>query len=161
MKRTLLFVGLATLLAGGQAQSQMPAAGHTMLTPAEFKWAPAPPGLPPGAEAALLEGDPAIAGKSFTLRVKLPDGYKVPPHWHPADEHVTVLSGTLMFGMGETFDVGKMKALTAGSFALAAKDTRHFVQAKGATVIQVHATGPFGITYVSAADDPRLKKPSN
>ena len=162
MRRMMTLVAPALLLATATAVSQAPApSGHTMLTPGEMKWAPAPPGLPPGAEAAVLDGDPAVAGKPFTLRVKLPAGYKVPPHWHPVDENVTVLSGALMFGMGDRFDEGAMKALAPGSFVSTPKDMRHYVQAKGATVIQVSGIGPFGITYVNAADDPRTKKPTS
>jgi quercetin dioxygenase-like cupin family protein len=105
----------------------------------------------------VLAGDPAAAGSAFTLRVKMPAGYKVPPHWHPADENLTVLQGTLMAGMGDTFDAAAMKTLTAGSFATMPKEMRHYVRAKTATVIQVHGTGPFAITYVNPADDPRTK----
>jgi len=157
MKRLLMFVGLATLCSGALTVAQQPASGHVLVSPPAIKWGPAPPGLPPGGEAAVLAGDPAVAGELFTLRLKLPAGYKVPPHWHPGDESVTVVSGQLMVGMGETFDAAKMHALGAGSFAKMPKEMRHYAQAKGATIIQVHGIGPFGITYVNAADDPRGK----
>jgi hypothetical protein len=35
--------------------------------------------------------------------------------------------------------------------------TRHFAWTKGETVVQLHGTGPWGINYVNAADDPRKK----
>lgn len=165
MKRTLLFVGLAMLCGSGLAALQQPSTGpvgtHTMITADTLKWGPPPPGLPAGSEVAVLSGDPAKAGEVFTLRVKMPAGYKVSPHWHPGDEHVSVLSGQLMLGMGETFDAAKMQAMAAGSFASMPKEMRHYVQAKGPTVIQVHGIGPFGITYVNPADDPRSKPPTN
>ena len=157
MKRLLMFVGLATLCSGTLTVAQQPASGHVLVSPPAIKWGPAPPGLPPGAEAAVLAGDPTVAGEVFPLRLKTPAGYQVPPHWHPGDESVTVVSGQLMVGMGETFDAAKMHALGAGSFAKMPKEMRHYAQAKGATVLQVHGIGPFGITYVNAADDPRGK----
>ena len=87
----------------------------------------------------------------------MPDGYKVPPHWHPTDENVTVIQGTLMVGKGESFSADHSKALTAGSFARMPRGMRHFAWAKGETIIQVHGVGPFDIIYVNAADDPRKK----
>lgn len=139
---------------GGHAKGE---AGHVALTPHQIKWMPAPPSLPPGAQAAILSGDPSKAGVPYVIRVKLPDGYKVPPHWHPVDENVTVLHGTFLMGRGEKFDVHATTELPAGSFSRMPKETRHFAQAKGETVIQVHGIGPFEIHYVNPADDPRKK----
>ena len=130
---------------------------HVMVTPDQVKWGPGPPALPPGAQMALLDGDPSKAGALFTIRAKMPDGYKVPPHWHPTDENVTVLQGTFMMGLGEKFDPAKAHAMKAGSFARMPKEARHFAMAKGETLIQVHAIGPFEVTYVNASDDPRNK----
>ena len=132
-------------------------AGHTATTPDELKWGPAPPGLPSGAQMAVVSGDPSKAGGSYTIRTKFPDGYKVPPHWHPNDENVTVIQGTINLGMGDKFDESAAKALPAGSFALMPKNMRHFAFASGETIIQIHGTGPFTITYVNPADDPRRK----
>src|SRR4051794_16362537 len=81
------------------AAKQAPAAKHVMLLPGDLKWGPGPPGLPAGAQAAVIDGDPGKAGL-FTIRAKMPDGYKIPPHSHPTDEHLTVLSGTLKAGSG-------------------------------------------------------------
>jgi len=134
-----------------------PPAKHVMHNAADLKWGPAPPGLPPGAQTAVVEGDPAVKGRPFVIRAKMSDGYRVPPHWHPTDENVTVLSGTLMAGTGDKFDQASMTALTAGGFSNMKANLRHYVQAKGETVIQVHGVGPFAITYVNPADDPRKK----
>jgi hypothetical protein len=131
--------------------------GHTMVTPDKLKWGKTPPGLPPGGEMAVLTGDPSKAGSPYVLRAKLPDGYKVPPHWHPSDENVTVLKGVLGMGMGETFNKAAGTELPAGSFARMPKGVRHFAWAKGETVIQVHGIGPFDIHYVDPGDDPRKK----
>ncbi len=131
---------------------------HVVVKPADIKWGPAPPGLPPGAEAAVLSGDPSKAGGLYTLRAKLPDGYVVPPHWHGSDENVTVLKGTLLIGKGMKLEADHFQELTVGSFMRMPKEMRHYAKAKGETIIQVHGVGPFDITYVNAADDPRKKK---
>ena len=143
-----------TAAAGAVAVAQ---GGHTAMNTSEMKWGPSPPALPPGAEAAILDGDPAKAGEPFTVRLKFPDGYKVPPHWHPTDERVVVISGTLMLGIGEKAEMSKMHTLTAGAFAKMPKEVRHYAAAKGATVIQVYGTGPFEVNYVNPNDDPRKK----
>lgn len=117
---------------------------------------PAPDALPPGAEMAVLQGDPSVAGALFTIRLRLPDGYVLPPHWHPTDEHVTVIKGTFRVGLGDTFDrKAFLPALRAGGFISAPANANHFAQAKGRTIVQVHAVGPFAITYVHPEDDPR------
>jgi quercetin dioxygenase-like cupin family protein len=130
---------------------------HVMMPASEVKWGPGPPALPPGAQLALLEGDPTKAGGTYVIRAKLPDGYRIPPHWHPVTENVTVLEGTLYFGMGEKFDQTAGRELTAGGFASMPTGVRHFAWAKGETVIQVHGIGPFEVNYVNPADDPRKK----
>jgi quercetin dioxygenase-like cupin family protein len=129
---------------------------HVVLRPDDIKWGPAPPSLPAGAKVAVLVGDPSKAAP-YVIRVKLPDGHKVPPHWHPTDENVTVIEGTFMAGKGEKFDAATAEKLPAGSFVRMPKEMRHFAFAKGDSIIQVHGTGPFEITYVNAADDPRKK----
>jgi quercetin dioxygenase-like cupin family protein len=129
---------------------------HVMVMPDQIHWGPAPPALPPGAQIAVLAGDPRKAGP-YTMRVKFPDGYKVPPHWHPVDENVTVLQGMFNMGRGETFDRSATRELPVGSYVLMPKTMRHFAWAQGETIIQVHGMGPFEINYVNTADDPRAK----
>jgi hypothetical protein len=128
---------------------------HTMVTPNEIKWGMAPPSYPAGAQVAILDGDPSKAGRPFTLRLKMPDGYKVPPHWHPTDENVTTLEGVLMVGVGDKFDQAAEREMPVGSYAKMTKGLRHYGSAKGETIVQVHGVGPFEITYVNPADDPR------
>ena len=130
---------------------------HVIMSADEVKWGPAPPSLPPGAQAAIIDGDPSKAGSSFTIRLKAPDGYKVPPHWHPVAEHVTVLEGTFVLGTGDKFDESAGKEMGVGAFASMPKGVRHFAWAKGETIIQVHGIGPFELIYVNPADDPRKK----
>jgi len=133
-------------------------AAHTMMNASDIKWGPAPPAFQPGAQFAVLEGDPAKPGP-FVVRVKFPDGYKVMPHWHPTDEHVTVLSGTFALGMGEAFDKAKMQELPTGGYALLPADMRHYALAKTEATVQVHGMGPFKLTYVNPADDPSTRAP--
>lgn len=131
---------------------------HAMIRPADLVWKSGPPSLPPGAKVAILEGDPAQPGP-FTLRLQLPPQYKVWPHWHPVIEHVTVISGVFHMGKGPVFDATKGMALPAGSMAIMAVGTRHFAFTGGeGAVIQLHGVGPWGITYVDPANDPRTKK---
>lgn len=129
---------------------------HVVARPDDIQWGPAPPALPPGAKAAVLFGDPSKAAP-YVIRAKLPDGYKVPPHWHPTDENVTVIKGTFMIGKGEKFSGDHAETLPAGSFMRMPKEMRHFAWAKGEVIIQVHGVGPFDINYVNASDDPRKK----
>jgi quercetin dioxygenase-like cupin family protein len=104
----------------------------------------------------VLEGDPKAAGP-FTIRVLMPDRYRVLPHFHPATEHVTVLKGTFKVGRGEKFDASALKRLPAGSFAATPPGVRHFAETEGETIVQLHGVGPWGIEYVNPADDPRRR----
>jgi quercetin dioxygenase-like cupin family protein len=156
VRRVVLLLSVIFIAASSAGRAQAPAAAHAGMLPSEIKWGPAPPALPPGAQAAVLAGDPGKEGV-FVIRAKFPAGYRIPPHWHPTDELITVLSGTFQFGMGEKFDAAALRSYPAGSFVNAAKEMRHFAQAKGPTVIEVTGAGPFTLTYVNPADDPRTK----
>lgn len=163
MDKLWMVLGVLCCCAGAtvRAQDQAERADHTehvVARPDEIQWGPPPPGLPSGSQLGVLLGDPTKTGVPFVFRAKLPDGYTVPPHWHPTDESVTVLKGALLVGQGDEFDRAKTDELTVGSFFHMPKTMRHFVVAKGETVIQVHGIGPFGITYVDPADDPRNSK---
>lgn len=117
-------------------------------------WGPVPPALPAGAQIAVLQGNPFGDGV-YTIRLKMPRGYTVPPHFHPTDEMVTVISGNLQIGMGDRVDTKKVKSLKPGAFIAASAGMHHYAIARGETVVQVHGQGPFAITYVNAKDDPR------
>lgn len=131
--------------------------GMGLFVPAEVKWVEGPASLQKGAKMVILEGDPTREGP-FTMRLWFPDGFVVAPHWHTQVEHVTVLSGVLNFGMGEKFDRGATRAMPAGSFGFWPVGMRHFAWAKGETVLQLHGRGPWTVTYVNPADDPRRQK---
>jgi quercetin dioxygenase-like cupin family protein len=142
-------------------ESQKAPAGHgpaqAIHSPNQIKWQDGPASLPPGAKFAVLEGDPAQEG-FFTMRISMPDGYKIPPHTHPKVEHVTVISGTFNFGMGDQFDRAATQEMPAGTFGFWPAGMKHFVWAKGETVVQLHGIGPWKIEYLNPADDPRKAK---
>jgi quercetin dioxygenase-like cupin family protein len=129
--------------------------GHMMFTPTDLQWTDST-SLPKGAKVVILEG-PITEAVPFTFRAKFPANYQVPPHWHPAIERVTVLSGTLNLEVGDTLDQSKTKALTAGSISIMEPKMHHFAWTDEETIVQVSGMGPWGITYVNPADDPRKK----
>jgi ketosteroid isomerase-like protein/quercetin dioxygenase-like cupin family protein len=135
-----------------------PPATHVMLAPGALTWGDPPPGLPAGAKVAVVAGDPSKA-EPFVLRAQMPAGWRVPLHWHPTTENLTVLSGTVSIGM-ESAD-GPLQDLTAGGFVALPAEMRHVFVSKTASTIQVHGMGPFGITYVNPADDPRQQQGTN
>jgi hypothetical protein len=156
MRRTLavLFATLVFACVGAPA-AWAQSGTHVMVTPDELKWTDVP-SLPAGAKIAVIEGPPSEA-VPFTFRLKFPANYAIPAHWHPAIEHVTVISGFLNMGMGDKLDRSGTKALPVGSAAIMPPKTNHFVWTNGETVVQIHGVGPWGITYVNPADDPRKK----
>ena len=156
-----LFVVALTLGAGVAAAQGAPTenTSHAIVaTPDKLTWGPAPPVLPPGAKLAVLEGNPNEAGP-FTMRLLVPDRYRIPPHYHPMTVHVTVLKGTFKVGLGEKFEASAMTPLPAGTFAALDPGTRHFAEAQGETILQLHGDGPWGLIYVNPADDPRRRAP--
>ena len=142
---------------GSVAFAQTTGGTHTLLTPPQLKWNAAPPSLPPGAKAAVLYGDPAREGM-FVLRLRLPKGYRIPPHTHPKPEIVTVISGAFHVGMGKTANAAQAKRLPPGSFFAFDPGMAHYAHVQEETVVQLSSTGPWTITYVNERDDPRKKR---
>lgn len=130
---------------------------HKIFTPQSMKWSSGPNSLPKGAQITLLEGDPSKAGP-FTLRLKFPANYRIPPHWHPSIEHLTIISGNLYLGMGDKFDVKEAKQLSPGSFGFMPPHINHFAFTRTPTIVQLHGEGPWGITYINPQDDPRNRR---
>jgi quercetin dioxygenase-like cupin family protein len=130
---------------------------HVMLAPKALKWRPFPPGGA-GAKLAVLSGDPDKPGP-FVIRIRQPAGSRIPPHWHPTDEHVTVVKGTMYFAMGERFRTHGAREMPAGSYLLLPAKMAHFAWTakKGESIVQVHGMGPFQVIFVNPADDPRTK----
>ncbi len=127
---------------------------HTIVPADQVSWSAGPPTLPAGAQAALLHGDPAKEGL-FVMRLKLPGGYSIAPHTHPKPEIVTIVSGAFHVGMGEVADKSKAQRLPAGSFFAFDPGMAHYAHTEEETVVQISSTGPWGINYINAADDPR------
>src|SRR3984893_16168108 len=119
-------------------------------TPDKIKWVP----FAPGVEYGPVHGNCDKAGAPCVFQLRLVDGAKFPPHWHPVDENVTVLSGTFLAGMGDSYDESKLMSLPPGTFVFMPRRMHHFAGAKGATIVQVHGVGPFKINYVNPDDDP-------
>jgi quercetin dioxygenase-like cupin family protein len=128
--------------------------GQAASKPATLTWGPAPAAFPEGAKMAVVSGDPGKAA-SFTVELSMPDGYRIPPHFHPTDETVEVKKGTFLVGMGDSLDVSKTNAMKVGAKGSLPAQAHHYAVAKGATVVSVTAMGPFAMTYVNPADDPR------
>ncbi len=137
-----------------ESKDDMP--GIALFPPKAIQWQEGPPALPKGAMFAVLEGDPNKEGP-FVFRVKVPDGYRVPPHTHPKTERVTVISGTFHIGEGGTFDPKAGREMPAGTYGFWPAGMKHFVWTKGETVIQFHGMGPWSIAYVDPKDDPRRR----
>jgi hypothetical protein len=146
MTKLLLIASVALIAAAAPAEART---HHSSL-----KWMAGPPGLPAGSTFAVVSGDPGKAGH-FVIRAKLPADYAVPPHWHPTNEVVKVVSGKLHYGMSDKLDMAKAKTLTARHTVVMKAKMHHWVHAPVATTIQVSGKGPFQITYVDAKDDPR------
>jgi len=153
----VLAVALVNGAVGQEKQQVTGKQSEAICRPGEIKWQKGPASVPPGAEFALLEGDPTKEGP-FTMRIRLPDGYKIPPHVHPATEHVTVISGMFNLGMGDKFDQNATQPMPAGTFGFWPAGMKHFVWIKGETVVQFHGMGPWKIEYLNPADDPRKTK---
>ena len=137
------------------------AAAAVVLVPArgaaqDLKWGPAPAIFPAGAKMAVLQGDPSKA-VPVTVRIDFPDGYTLPPHFHPTDEAVTVIKGNFLIGMGDKVEKTKTMSFPVGGFAVAPAGQHHYAIAKGRTIVQVNLVGPFALTYVNPADDPTRK----
>lgn len=157
----MYIIAAAPLLFASAAEAQVaePAAGtdrHLLYRTADVEWKAGPASLEAGADFAILEGNPAEAG-IFTMRIRMPDGYRIAPHWHPQPERVTVISGTFLLGAGDVMDPDDTTPLGPGSYAAMPPGMRHFAVARGETVIQLTSVGPWEITYVRPQDDPRKR----
>jgi len=145
----LMICGIAILAVGAKSQEKKESeAAHKIVHFGDLKWTP----IIKGCDIASVDGDFNAEGQPFVIRFRCADGAKTPPHWHPTDEYVTVLKGTFLVGMGETFDEKKLATMNVGNFTTVPKEMRHFAMAKGETIIQVHGTGPFKVNWVNPAD---------
>lgn len=121
---------------------------HKIVHFGDLKWTP----IIKGCDIAAVDGDMNADGTPFVIRLRCADGSKIPAHWHPTDENVTVLKGTFLVGMGETFDESKMQTMNVGNFVSMPKEMRHFAMSKGETIVQVHGAGPFKVNWVNPSE---------
>ena len=121
---------------------------HKIVHFGDLKWTP----IIKGCDLASVSGDFNAEGQPFVLRIRCVDGSKIPAHWHPGDESVTVLKGSFLIGMGETFDEAKLQAMNVGNFMIMPKEMRHFGLAKGDFIVQVHGVGPFKNNWVNPSE---------
>jgi anti-sigma factor ChrR (cupin superfamily) len=121
---------------------------HKIVHFGDLKWTP----IFKGCDLATVAGNPDAEGTPFVVRLRCTDGSKIPAHWHPTDENVTVLKGTFLVGMGETFEDSKLLTMNVGNFATMPKETRHYGMAKGETIVQVHGAGPFKVNWVNPSE---------
>jgi quercetin dioxygenase-like cupin family protein len=159
--KTLIIAAAAPFALASMAAAQTESAvhdpgpdHHLVYLPEDVEWRDGPASFEPGAQFAVLEGDPAQPGV-FTMRIRMPDGFRIAPHWHPNPERVTVVSGTFRLGSGEVLDPAATTPLGPGSYTSMPPGMRHYAIADGETVIQLTSTGPWLITYVRSEDDPR------
>jgi quercetin dioxygenase-like cupin family protein len=118
------------------------------ICPDSLVWTEAKAPLPSGAKVAILEGNPKEEGH-FTIRIKMPPNYIIPPHVHPVDERATVLSGAMYIGMGDKLDKKNAQKITAGCFYLNPAGMHHYAfTGKEETILQISTNGPWGLHYI-------------
>jgi hypothetical protein len=126
------------------------------VLPEDVDWQPFA-AFPSSVRLAVVVGQPSEAGL-YTIRVKVPGGVKLMPHRHSEDRTYTVMSGIFYIGLGDEFDVAKLRAYPPGSVIVLPGNTSHFHWAQsGEYVTQVTAIGPLGLEYVHGNDDPRAR----
>lgn len=148
-----VMVVAAFLVLAPAARAQARQVSHTKSAKA-LTWGPAPAVFPAGARMAVERGDPTKPGE-FVVRLAFPAGYRIPPHFHPTAEHVRIRSGTFLVGMGDKLDQSKAMKMTPGDTGTIAASMHHYAVASSPTVLSIRSMGPFAMTYVNPADDPR------
>jgi len=144
-------IGIAAVATAVYSQEKKEGAeAHKIVHFGDLKWTP----IIKGCDLAPVSGDSNAEGAPFVLRIRCADGIRVPAHWHPTDEHLTVLKGTFLVGMGESFDEAKLQAMNVGNFITMPKEMRHFGLCKGETIVQVHGAGPFKVNWVNPSEVP-------
>ena len=146
--------------AAAPAPAAAPASSHVMLKAPDTQWGDAPPALERGAQAAVVAGNPAAADALFVLRLKMPPGYQVARHWHPSDEHVTVIEGDLTLDMGDG-EQAHSATFGPGDYVLLPTRMQHAASSRNGNVVQIHGAGPFELNYVDPKDDPRKRAPAD
>ena len=159
MKTIVSVIAAGAILFGGYIAAVDGPKAHVIADLKEAVWGPAPPMLPPGAQIAVLAGDPTKAG-AYSVRLKFPAKYAIPAHSHPTDENVVVVSGAVTFGMGDKLNknAAANKTLPVGGFALMPANMNHYAFTTQESTIVLFGQGPVELKYVDPADDPRSAK---
>ena len=131
-----------------QEKKDTASATHKIVRFGDLKWTP----IIKGCDLAAVDGDPNADGTPFVIRIRCADRAKIPAHWHPTDENVTVLKGTFLVGMGDTLDESKLQTMNVGNFISMPKEMHHFAMSKGETIVQVHGAGPFKVNWVNPSE---------
>jgi quercetin dioxygenase-like cupin family protein len=142
---------LAAWISAGGAESRPV---YRVIEPSAIKWQPGPAGLPQETKSAVLYGDPAKLAL-FVTRIWLPAGYHIAPHMHSKPEIMTVISGHVILGIGADGDRAKARRLGPGAFVSMEPNTPHYGFANEDAVVQLSTIGPWTVTFVNPADDPR------
>lgn len=143
-----LAAGLAAAVAGAA-----PPAGTLQVQPDAIAWRPGNPSMPPGTQIAVLEGDPKAAGM-FTIRLKVPAGSRLAPHWHPRDERVTVIAGVAAVGFGDGVDEAAVTRFGPGAFYLNPARSHHYVLFPEESILQVTGVGPWQVHFIEPRGAP-------
>lgn len=152
--RSLAAFAALTFSAGPLVAADAPLPrGAVQIAPGAVDWQPGSPAMPPGTRMAVLEGNPR-AKQWFTLRLKVPAGAVIRPHWHPRDERVTVISGAAGVGFGEQVDPANVTRLGPGSFYVNPANSRHYLIFSEETVLQATGIGPWEVYFLEPAPPP-------
>ena len=160
MKRRTISIAISLFVTNvcfTQQAKDSKSSGHALVNPDQIKWQPAGPSLPPGAQLAVLDGDPSQADAMYAVALKMPSEYRIPPHFHPMDAGVVVVKGTFMMGLGDKVVESRAHALPIGTYMRMSKGVRHFEWTKSETIVYIYGQGPLDTIYVNPADDPRKK----
>jgi mannose-6-phosphate isomerase-like protein (cupin superfamily) len=150
----ILAMPVLALAQGITPTATNPPTSHDIVTPDQLVWKP----IVPGAEMAVVLGDPDKKGGLYVIRLRCKGEVKVPPHWHATDEHITVLEGSFWIGPGEHFDASKLQEMKVGAHAMMPAGVRHFSFSKADNVIELFGEAPFVVNFVNPEDDPRKAK---
>jgi anti-sigma factor ChrR (cupin superfamily) len=141
-------LGIAGATRGYSQEKKEAGEVHKIVHFGDLKWTP----IMKGCDLAPVDGDMNAEGTPFVLRIRCTDGSKIPAHWHPTDENLTVLKGTFLVGMGDSFDESKLQTMNVGNFVLMPKEMHHHALCKGETIVQVHGAGPFKVNWVNPSE---------
>src|SRR5436305_1043386 len=137
---------LIALLAGAAFGADAPKPPSTeealVADPGEAKFAPVTiPGMPPGAQGAMIGVDPATKGA--TTYAKIPAGFHFPMHWHSYPEYSVLISGSATLSID-----GKSHELKPGSYFVIPAKAKHDLDCKAECLLLTRRGGPTDYNFV-------------